>query len=149
MFLEKCYLLCICLCTCVYICIYIHISFASLIIFLTCLSDKLIPFQAIEKEVKLFSNKRKEIKREIKELAKTVSVVISYANTFDPPSKITFWNLFCSIQHEKLYLFSFLPVCSKLSFLEFFNRVEILPYCTIYKQWFSSLCLFQILYLIF
>lgn len=55
-----------------------------------CLSDVLVPFQAIEKEVKLFSNKRKEIKRGIKALAKTVSFVNSHTNTFGPRSKMAF-----------------------------------------------------------
>lgn len=53
------------------------------------LSEILVPFQAIKKEVKLFSDKRKEIKKGIRALAKTVSVMISYTNTFDPPFKIT------------------------------------------------------------
>ncbi|KAJ8789491.1 hypothetical protein J1605_022018 [Eschrichtius robustus] len=53
-----------------YICIY-HLA----IIPVACLKDVLSPFQAIKNEVKLFSNKRKEIKRGIKALAKTVSIL--------------------------------------------------------------------------
>ena len=68
-----------------YICIY-HLA----VIPVACLNDVLSPFQAIKNEVKLFSNKRKEIKRGIKALAKTVSVAIPYTNTFGPGSKITF-----------------------------------------------------------
>lgn len=41
-------------------------------------------------EIKLFSNKRREIKTGMKELAKTVSVVVSHTNTFGPWPKIIF-----------------------------------------------------------
>lgn len=69
---------------------------------LTYLNDVLVPFQAIKNEVKLFSNKRKEIKRGIKALAKTVSVVISQLSCDDKLQKhngIGMWSFFLSLYH--------------------------------------------------
>lgn len=57
---------------CTSVCIYLPIR-RTTIISLACLSDVLVPFQAIKNEVKRFSRKRKEIKTGIKALAKTVS----------------------------------------------------------------------------
>lgn len=74
---------------CMYIGIHVSIIYLS-IISCACLSDIFVPFQAIKKEVKLFSNKRRDIKRGIKALAKTVSVVNSHTNTFGPWSKMAF-----------------------------------------------------------
>lgn len=117
-FLETLYLLCICgpmhVCVCVYIGVHISVTCLS-ITSLACLSDILVPFQAIRMEVKLFSNKRREIKTGIKELAKTVSAMISYTTTFGPWSKIIFWAIFCSTHHEELYPFFPPPFSSTFS----------------------------------
>lgn len=73
------------MCLCIYQRIY-HITVISL----ACLSDILVPFQAIKNEVKLFSKKRKEIKTRIKALAKTVKYYDFINLHASPQSKIPF-----------------------------------------------------------
>lgn len=66
-----------CACVGMYIGVYVSIIYLG-IISLACLSDILVPFQAIIKEVKQFSSKRREIKQGIKALAKTVKYDFIY-----------------------------------------------------------------------
>lgn len=118
---------------------------------LALLSDMHAPFQAIQKEIKMFSHKRREIKRGIKELAKTVSVVISYTDPLSLQSKITFQTSFCPAQQEAtpfffivcklrflgsqfchitLYLNSVFPKCPVLHiFILIFIKVTHLHFC--------------------
>lgn len=97
------------------------------VVSLACLSEMLVPFQAIIKEVKQFSNKRREIKREIKALAKTVSVMISYANTFDPPFKIIVQYSMRSYSHLS-------PACMPAQFPGVLQQGRIVTAHTAYKQ---------------
>lgn len=111
-----------------YVCMYLSI------ISLPCLRNILVPFQAIKNEVKRFSKKRREIKRGIKALAKTVSVWFHVHLALGLKLLLNF--ILFRTAWGAIPIFS--SAC-RLSFPGHFNRVEFLPYHAIYKLWFPSL----------
>jgi hypothetical protein len=69
---------------------------------LALLSEVLALFQAIKKEVRIFSPRRKEIKRGIKELAQVVSTVLTRTEAHYPAVRNYICTFFCFLQREDL-----------------------------------------------
>lgn len=90
-----------------YLCVARSSPFLSPPSSLALLSEALVPFQAVKKEVRVFSPRRKEIKRGIKELAKIVSTVLMRTDSHWPAVRKYICTLFCYTQCGALTSWAF------------------------------------------